>query len=148
VAAAIQGTYLDIPSAAFSLVPDGRRGFALEAAARFAARIARRLLSRRPRRGLTLNINIPPPPLCGVRITSLGVNRYDPEIVPKKDPRGDLYYWIGSGSPRMSGGTSSDVRAVKEGYISITPLHTDLTDYAAMDRPETAGLRKCFRDTD
>ncbi len=146
VAAAIQGTYLDIPSAAFSLVPDGRRGFDPEAAAGFAARIARRLLSRKPRRGLTLNINIPPPPLRGVRITSLGINKYDPEIIPKKDPRGDLYYWIGSGSPRMSGGTSSDVRAVKEGFISITPLHTDLTDYAALERPDTAGLRKCFRD--
>jgi 5'-nucleotidase len=145
VAAALQGTYLEIPAAAISLLRDGRGLFDVETGARFAVEIARRLLRRKPRPGLTLNINIPPGPLKGVRITSLGLNKYDPEIIPKKDPRGDLYYWIGAGAPRMSGGATSDVRAVKEGFISITPLHTDLTDYPAMNRREMSGLCGSFR---
>jgi 5'-nucleotidase len=140
VAAAIQGTYLDIPSVAISLIPDGRRHFDFETAARFVEEIARRLLEKKLSAGITLNINIPPPPIGGVRITSLGCKKYDPEIIPKKDPRGDLFYWIGAGAPRASGDKSSDVRAIKDRFISITPLHTDLTDYGMMGSPEMAWI--------
>jgi 5'-nucleotidase len=145
VAAAIQGTYLDIPSVAVSLVPDSQKRFDFKTSARFVAEVARRLLMKKPKPGLTFNINIPYPPFRGARITSLGNNVYSPEIIPRKDPRGDVFYWIGPGAPRMSGGASSDVRAVKEGFISITPLHTDLTDYPAMDRPETAALCRSLK---
>lgn len=144
VAAAIQGTFLGVPSVAVSLIPDPRGDFDLGGAAAFVAAVARCLLARRLPPGVTLNINIPPPPVRGVRITGLGQKRYEPEVIEKKDPRGRLYYWIGTSDPKGSGDAKSDIRAVAEGFISVTPLHTDLTDYGMMRHRGLAGLRSCF----
>jgi 5'-nucleotidase len=132
VAAAIQGTFLKIPSVAISAVPGGPD---LEAPAGFAFRLAKRLLRRGLPPGLTLNINFPPPPIRGIKMTKLGEKRYNPEIVEKRDPRDNTYYWIGSGSPTPIGDRTSDVWAISHGFVSVTPLHTDLTDYAALARP-------------
>ena len=144
VAAAIQGTFLGIPSVAVSLLPDAAGNFDLGASAAFVTEVSRRLLAKRLPAGITLNINIPPPPVRGVRVTGLGQKRYEPEVIEKKDPRGRLYYWIGTSDPQGSGGARSDVRAVAGGFISVTPLHTDLTDYRMMRHPGLAGLRSCF----
>ena len=135
VAAAIQGTFLGIPSAAVSLMPDGAGRFDFETAARFVVETAKVLLRKKLPSGITLNINIPPTPVKGIRIAKLGQKRYNPEIIAKKDPRGELYYWIGPGNPRASGDDGTDVRAVLRGFITITPLHTDLTDYRMMRLP-------------
>jgi 5'-nucleotidase len=145
VAAAIQGTFLGIPSVAVSLIPDAEGSFDLGGAAAFVAAVARRLLAKRLPSGVTLNINVPPPPVRGVRITGLGQKRYEPEVIEKKDPRGRLYYWIGTSDPEGSGDARSDVRAVADGFISVTPLQTDMTDYRMMRRSVLTGLRSCFR---
>jgi len=135
VAAAIQGTYLGIPSVAFSLLPDGRGHFDPAAAAPFAERIIRRLLRKRLPEGITLNVNIPALPVRGFRITNLGQKRYDPEIIVRKAPRDVVSYWIGPGHPVPSGDGDSDVHASGLGFITLTPLHNDLTDYAMMKSP-------------
>jgi 5'-nucleotidase len=132
VAAALQGTFLKIPSVAISAIPGGH---GLEVPAGFILKLAKRLLRQGLPAGLTLNINFPPPPVRGIKLTRLGEKRYDPEIVEKRDPRDNTYYWIGSGTPTPIGDRASDVWAVSHGYISVTPLHTDLTDYAALARP-------------
>lgn len=143
VAAAVQGTFLRIPSVAVSLLPDPSGKFRFDPAAKLVGKIAKRLLKVKLSPGLTLNINIPPPPFLGAKITSLGEKRYNPEIEEKRDPRGDAYYWIGTGKPQAIGDASSDVRAVRQGYVSITPLHTDLTDYRSLTHPL---LKKLFQD--
>lgn len=145
VAAAIQGTFLGIPSAAVSLLPDAAGNFDFGTSAAFVAAVACRLLKKRLPPGVTLNINIPPPPIRGVRIAGLGQKRYEPEVIEKKDPRGRLYYWIGTSDPRGSGDARSDIRAVAQGFISVTPLHTDLTDYRMMRHSSLTDLRSCFR---
>lgn len=132
VAAALQGSFLRISSVAVSVLPDGKGRYKYDFAARFARDLAERLLIQPLPAGLTLNINVPPPPLKGIKLTRLGEKRYDPEIVEKKDPRENVYYWIGSGSPRSIGDKGSDVWAIRRGYISVTPLHTDLTDYRVL----------------
>ena len=132
VAAAIQGTFLGIPSSAVSVLADERGKFDFEFSAGFVASLAERLLKNKLPRGLTLNINIPPPPVQGIRMAGLGEKRYNPEIVEKKDPRENLYYWIGSGNPTPAGNKKSDIQAVARGFISITPLHTDLTNYKVL----------------
>jgi 5'-nucleotidase len=132
VAAALQGTFLGIPSVAVSAVPNIHGKCDFDYSAKFITKLAMRILKYRMPAGLTLNVNIPPPPIKGVRMTELGEKRYDPEIVEKRDPRNNTYFWIGSGKPTPIGGRASDVWAVGHGYISITPLHTDLTDYAAL----------------
>jgi 5'-nucleotidase len=133
-AAAVQGTYLGIPSLAVSLIPAEGDRYSFDFAARVVRSILENLLAQPPLAALTLNVNIPPPPLRGVRITTLGEKRYTPEIVEKKDPRLNSYYWIGTGEPRPSGGPSSDIRAVAAGFVSVTPLRMDLTDYGMVRR--------------
>jgi len=135
VAAAIQGTFLQIPSMAVSLLPDGDHQYSYEFSARIVHSIAMKLLENKLPGKMTLNINFPPPPIKGIKITELGQKRYDPEIIEKKDPRQNSYYWIGPGNPKAEGTKNSDVMVVKEGYISVTPLHTDLTDYQTIKHP-------------
>ena len=61
--------------------------------------------------GMALNVNIPPPPIKGVKITRLGWKFYDPEIIEKTDPRNSSYFWIGTGTPRRVGDAGTDVMA-------------------------------------
>lgn len=143
VAAALQGSFLQVSSVAVSVLPDERGRYDFHFSARFVRDLAAKLLVQQLPAGLTLNINIPPPPVKGVKITRLGEKRYNPEIVEKKDPRENIYYWIGSGTPTPIGDRKSDVQTVRRGFISVTPLHRDLTDYQALERPF---LRKMFRD--
>lgn len=129
VAGAIQGTFLKIPSIAVSLLPDERHRYSFDRPAGIVTLIARNLLKTKLPEGVTLNINIPPPPIKGIKIAKLGQKRYSPEIIIKKDPRKNAYYWIGTGKPRPEGGRDSDVMVVKKGYISVTPLHANSTDF-------------------
>jgi 5'-nucleotidase len=81
-------------------------------------------------RDTLLNINMPPLPaseIKGARLTRLGRRVYSDSLMRMKDPRGREIYWIGGGSASWSGGEDSDFRAVREGYISVTPLSLDLT---------------------
>ena len=71
-------------------------------------------------------------PVKGVKLAKLGQKRYNPEIVIKRDPRNRTYYWIGTGDPKEIGDKDSDVLAFKQGFLTITPLHADSTDYTAM----------------
>jgi 5'-nucleotidase len=145
VAGALQGTFLGIPSIAVSLLPDQNGRWAYNSAAEWVAGLAARLLETGLAPGLTLNINIPPPPVKGIRLTTLGEKRYAPEVVEKKDPRDKTYYWIGLGKITPLGGPQSDIRAVDLGYISISPLHTDRTDRRALSSPS---LRKIIQGLD
>ncbi|MGD2246356.1 MAG: 5'/3'-nucleotidase SurE [Candidatus Aminicenantes bacterium] len=140
VAGAIQGTFLQVPSVAVSLMPDKKGKFAFEFAAGFVHKLARHLLEKRLPQGITLNINIPPLPIKGIKLAKLGQKRYNPEIVVKKDPRNRTYYWIGTGRPKEVGEKNSDVFIFKEGYLTITPLHTDQTDYTTIKSSQLKSL--------
>ena len=130
VGAAILGTHFRIPSVAFSFASEENHGDEpLKKAAEKAAELLD-LLARRPLRDVTLNVNIPAPPWKGVKITKLGMRKYTPEIIERTDPRGYKYYWIGIGSPKSLGDENSDIFAVSNGYISITPIHADMTAYS------------------
>jgi 5'-nucleotidase len=143
VSAALQGTFLGIPSLAVSLLPNAGGGFGFDLAARFTSRLAEAVLRAGLPAGVTLNVNIPPGPGRGIALTTLGEKRYDPEVIEKKDPRNKTYYWIGLGKITPSGSPRSDVRAVERGCISITPLHTDRTDRRAFSSP---ALRRIVQD--
>lgn len=135
VAAAIQGTFLQIPSMAVSLLSDKNHQYSYDFSAKIVKSIVMKLLENKLPEKMTLNINFPPPPFKGIKLTKLGQKRYNPEVIEKKDPRKDSYYWIGPGNPKAEGAKNSDVMVVKEGYISITPLHTDLTNYKTIQHP-------------
>jgi 5'-nucleotidase len=127
VAGAIQGTFHGIPSIAVSLLADDKGRFDLKYAAGIVETVAADVLASGLPEGIALNVNIPPPPAKGVKITRLGWKFYDPDIIEKTDPRNASYYWIGTGTPRRVGDAGTDVMATHDGYITLTPLHTDMT---------------------
>ncbi len=142
VAGAIQGTFHGIPSMAVSLLPDSQGRFDIKYAAEVVKAIAAEILAGALPPGTALNVNIPPAPIKGVKITRLGWKFYDPEIIEKTDPRNSRYYWIGTGSPRRVGDAGTDVMATHSGYITLTPLHTDMTAHHAL---RSEGLRRVAR---
>jgi 5'-nucleotidase len=131
VSAAFEGTLIGVPSVAIS--QEIETGFTFDAAAAFAARLARRLLERALPPGTLLNVNVPAGEARGVRVAPLGKRRYGEVVVEKLDPRGRPYYWIGSAPPESVLEQGTDIAAVAEKHISVTPLHLDLTDYRSLD---------------
>jgi 5'-nucleotidase len=142
VAGAIQGTFHGVPSMAVSLLPDAEGRFDLKGAAEVVRMVASDILANGLPPDTALNVNIPPAPVKGVKITRLGWKFYDPEIIEKTDPRNSTYYWIGTGTPRRVGDAGTDVMAAHAGYISLTPLHTDMTAHRALS---SVRLRRIVR---
>ncbi|MBI5137470.1 MAG: 5'/3'-nucleotidase SurE [Nitrospirae bacterium] len=141
VSAAMEGTLLGIPSIAVSQLcwEDTR----FDAAAAFAARLVRTLFAQMARgAGLPpdtlLNVNVPdraPDAIRGMRWTVQGKRRFTKDqVVEKTDPRGRKYYWVGGSDLEWEGNPASDHTAVCDGYISVTPVHLDLTNHAALER--------------
>ncbi len=134
VSAAIEGTINGIPSIAVSLASYEYENF--KEAAAFVARILP-LLSpgeKRTSKFTLINVNVPPGSPRGIKITRLGTRRYVNVFHKRIDPRGGVYYWM-AGEPEDSAPENPvvdadvDWDAVKNGFVSITPLHFDLTDY-------------------
>lgn len=140
VAGAVQGTFFGVPSLALSCLTDLERRFDFDYAADLARSLAEYFLAHRIPAGITLNVNVPPAPYKGLRITTLGQKRYAPEILEARDPRHLPYYWIGMGHPVPLGDGQSDIEATKNGFLSITPLHSDLTSYEMLKSPLFDGL--------
>ncbi len=142
VAAAIEGTLLGVPSIAVSLATANHDGHGFKkgssarliAASNFARELALKVLDRGLPSDTLLNVNVPEvEKIKGVRITKQGKMVYDNGIQELKDPRGRQYYWIGGGVPKWERGENTDFQAVWDGYISVTPVHLDLTNYEALE---------------
>jgi 5'-nucleotidase len=128
VSAAMEGVLLGVPSVAVSLVSGGDFAEAGRAARLVAARVLGEGL---PPKTL-LNVNVPADPPRGIRVTRLGHRVYSGRIVEQTDPRGRTHYWIGGGEPAWELLEGSDMAAVNEGFVSVTPLHLDLTSHRAL----------------
>jgi 5'-nucleotidase len=130
VSAAFEGTLIGIPSVAIS--QEIETGFTFDAAARFAEKLARRLLEKPLPAGTLVNVNVPAGEPRGVKVVRLGKRRYGEAVIEKTDPRGRPYYWIGATLPTGDMEEGTDIEAVANKFISISPLHLDLTDYRSM----------------
>ena len=128
VSAAMEGLLLGVPSIAVSLVPGGDFAEAGRAARLVAARV---LVEGLPPKTL-LNINVPAETPRGIQVTRLGHRVYTGKIVAQTDPRGRTHYWIGGGEPEWDLLEGSDMQAVNDGLVSVTPVHLDLTGHRAM----------------
>ncbi|MFQ5746454.1 MAG: 5'/3'-nucleotidase SurE [Gemmatimonadota bacterium] len=142
VAAAMEGTILGIPSIAFSFA--GKPAGGLGEYAPVLANLLGALTGRDDFPAQTFfNVNIPGLPagdLRGIRITTLGRRVYADSLTRREDPAGREYFWIGGGVSRWSGREDSDFRAVEAGYVSITPMHLDLTNYRLVSEVGAWGL--------
>jgi 5'-nucleotidase len=131
VSAAFEGALLGIPSVAVS--QEIEKGFTFDAAAEFATRLARHLLGKALPPKTLVNVNVPAGEVRGVRVGRLGTRRYGETVIEKTDPRGRPYYWIGSAIPVGELEEGTDIIAVSQKSISLTPIHLDLTAYHAME---------------
>lgn len=128
VTAAMEGAIAGVPAIAVSLASYTSQDYAL--AARFAAHLARQVLAHGLPPGVLLTVNVPPiaaEQLAGVLVTRMGLRIYRDELVRRRDPRGRPYYWIGGPPPTGVEQEGTDIWAVANGYISVTPLQLDLT---------------------
>lgn len=128
VAAAIEGMNSGIPSIAVSLTSREKGSF--EQAAKIVDFLLQNDLKSIIFPDTILNINIPPlsiKEIKGVKLTSLGHRKYSDFILERKDPHGESYYFIGGDPPKWFGNDKSDYSAIKQGYVSITPLKVDMT---------------------
>ena len=139
VSAAFEGTLIGIPSVAIS--QEIETGFTFDAAAAFAASLARVLLEHPLKPGTLINVNVPAGPPRGVRVVRQGRRRYGEAVIEKTDPRGRPYYWIGATPPEGMLEQGTDLSAVDENYISVTPLHLDLTHYDSLSLVEGIAAR-------
>lgn len=133
VAAAMEGAILGIPSIAVSLA--GRGDLLFDETVATVRNLLEKLVHFQLGKNQLLNINLPNLPadqVRGVRITRLGSRQYHDSVVVRQDPRGRDYYWIGGTGPEWSPDERSDAHAVAEGFVSVTPLVTDMTDYRVL----------------
>ncbi len=127
VSATFEGSLLGIPSLAFS--QEVGEGFSYQPGASFARRMVEEMLDNGGvEHGLLLNVNFPVGDFRGVHFTRLGRRVYKQSITQKTDPRGRKYFWI-AGTPEWEREEGNDHHAIASSYVSITPLHLDLTDY-------------------
>ncbi len=135
VSAAMEGTLLGIPSIAISLA--SRDDFCFDAASYYAFMLAKYVLRIGLLEGTLLNINVPNLPkekIQGVKVTRQGKRVYGEPIVENIDPRGRKYYWIGGNELGSLDIENSDIVAVRQGYVSVTPIKLDFTDYDFLER--------------
>jgi 5'/3'-nucleotidase len=130
VGGAREGTFFRVPSIAVSLAVRTESDFAPAAA--FSVKLARMVLEQGLPERTLLNVNVPSGTPVGALITVQGRREHEGTILEGLDPRRRPYYWIEEGSDRWLTDETSDIHAIRQGYISITPLHTDTTHHAAL----------------
>jgi len=131
VAGALEATILNIP--AFSISLAAFSGFDFAPASHFAYLLAKKIIEEGLPSYTFLNVNIPPGEIKGIKITSLGHRYYEEKVQEKTDPRGRKYYWIGGEAPPPVNQPGSDVEAIDNGNVSVTPLQIDFTNYNAFN---------------
>jgi 5'-nucleotidase len=135
VSAALEAAIMGLPAIAVSMV--AREDFQFQTAADYAAKLAGAVLSDGLKKDTLLNVNVPnvtPDMIKGVKITHQGRRIYSGSVLERIDPRGKKYYWIAGDIENWEDQPDADYAAVTQGYISVTPLKLDLTDYPSLDK--------------
>jgi 5'-nucleotidase len=133
VSAAMEGVLEGVPSIAFSLASFTHPDFS--AAANFAKKLVKMIAAYPLEEAILLNVNIPAIPeadICGAVVTRLGIRRYKDLFEKRIDPRGKTYYWLSGVVVEEEAEADTDIQAIRDNYVTITPLKYDLTLAAAM----------------
>jgi 5'-nucleotidase len=133
VAVAMEGTLLGIPSLAFSQI-DFYNSFDPEFAKKVVNWIIRQVLKEKLPEGVFLNVNLPPSPNGKIKITKLGNRVYRDEIIKVKKEKEEFIYSLAGESPTWISSPNSDFDAVHEGFVSITPIHMEYTDFEMIEK--------------
>jgi len=136
VAAAMEGRFLGLPAIAVSLVCDQAPQY-FETAARVTVELIERIKTHPLSGDTILNVNVPDLPydnLAGVEVTRLGHRHKSEPVIEMIDPRGNPVYWVGPCGSEADAGEGTDFNAIKSAKVSITPIHTDLTQFSAIQQ--------------
>lgn len=143
VSAAVEGVILGVPSVAVSLTDYKKADFS------YAAHVTKGIIEKMLKNGLPpntmLNINVPPgqaEDIKGISVTKLGHRLYENTFDRREDPRGRVYYWLAGEVVEVNNDPDSDIAAVDSGYISVSPIHFDLTNYNIMNNLEQWGMEE------
>ncbi len=134
VAAATEGRFLGLPAVAISLASHNPKHF--ETAAHVAAYLFKKIIENPLPNDTLLNVNVPDLPvskLQGYQSTRLGQRHRAEPVITATDPRGRKIYWVGPPGAEQDAGPGTDFFAIKNDYVSVTPLQLDLTRYERMD---------------
>jgi 5'-nucleotidase len=144
VSAAMEGAIAGIQAVALSVAWRFRRVIEEEEApvptldfshaAAYAVELARYLGEHRLPDHTLLNVNVPHTVPQGARMTRQGVRRYPGKLEKRTDPMGRKYYWLGGDDPVDLQEEGTDVKAIADGFISVTPVQMDLTDHRLLER--------------
>ena len=140
VSGALEGALLGIPSVAFSTQRKGSDEFEFRSAASAASTVVRAVLSRGMPKFTLLNVNVPYGPNKGFRVTVQARRNHVTVVSERIDPRNQAYYWIEAGKDDWEPHDRSDYQAVRDGYVSITPLQPDMTAHEALRYVEELSL--------
>ena len=136
VAAAMEGRCLGLPAIAVSLASVDHKAQHFESAARAAVEITARLITDPLPADTILNVNVPDlawEDIQGFEVSRLGHRHRAEPCIQQTDPRGQPIWWIGPPGAAQDDGPGTDFHAVRHGFISITPIHVDLTRYQALE---------------
>ncbi len=135
VAAATEGRFLGLPSIAVSLAGPKCQNY--ETAGQITKMLVEHLIKDPLPKDTILNVNVPDvllSELRGIQVTRLGTRHIAEPTIKTVDPRGRRIYWIGQPGPEEDAGPGTDFYAVNMGYVSVTPLHLDLTHYKVFEQ--------------
>ncbi|MDD2420537.1 MAG: 5'/3'-nucleotidase SurE [Heliobacteriaceae bacterium] len=130
VSAAIEGVIYGFPSVAVSVA--GWENLEYQVAAKFSRDLCEQIYQSHLAPDTLLNVNVPnivPDKIKGIQVTKLGSRRYQNIFDKREDPRGRVYYWMAGEVKDLDAGHGTDIWAIKNGYISVTPIHFDLTKH-------------------
>jgi 5'-nucleotidase len=142
VAAAMEAIISGIPAIAVSMDIDPI--WPVDVGAQFITRFVDQISQHGIDTDILFNINLPNLPhdeINGVQVTTLGRRIYDDQLVKRVDPRGKTYYWIGGSIIRSEGDKGTDVAAIADGFVSVTPIHMDMTNHRLLERLRSWDLR-------
>ena len=134
VAAATEGRFLGLPAIAISLVGSNPTHF--ETASEVAVNLLKQIINQPLPNDIILNVNVPDLPIAdlkGYQATRLGQRHKSEAVIKSIDPRGRIIYWVGPPGMEQDAGEGTDFYAVSNGYVSVTPLQIDLTDYESIN---------------
>ena len=137
VAAATEGRFLGLPAVAISLASLSHVPRHFETAGRVALSLLQRIRRHPLPADTILNVNVPDCPweeIRGFKACRLGQRHKSEPVIRDTDPRGRELYWVGAAGPEQDAGPGTDFHAIRESYVSVTPLQIDLTRYDRIDR--------------
>jgi 5'-nucleotidase len=145
VSAAREAAIMDIPSIAISVTNHSVKDF--KYAGKVAKLLAKELVGKDIPLGTLLNVNVPDIPeeeIKGIILTKQGKSKWDDIYERRQDPYGKDYYWLTGNLLEVDTDMDTDQAAIKKNYVSVTPVHFDLTDYETYNKMKNWGIEEIF----